>query len=229
MKFACDESVTDSMIEESLSLFERISKQAIDRCMQRVRKNYPKLASSLRGIGGFDVENAGAHYRWHIELWNKCRVSVTEKLEVHITCAGLARPQNEYHIERFIADLCTPSNIELVLGLSVGYNVFVSHGICHALETHRPSVRDRYNGFVTDYVGNTFEVTAHESVCLYPSGRWLGETLKQTNRMNVDYLMRNYGRYVNTDTRYLEYDGKQVSISRDRTFGRELVMIGSAT
>jgi hypothetical protein len=41
--------------------------------------------------------------------------------------------------------------------------------------------------------------------------------------------MRNYGRYVNTDTRYLEYDGKQVSISRDSTFGRELVAIGKSS
>jgi hypothetical protein len=155
-------------------------------------------------------------------------VSVTKKLEVHITCAGLARPKNEYHIERFIADLSTQDNIERVLGLSVGYNVFVSHGICHALESHRPSVRARYNGFVTDYVGNTTEVTAHESVCLYPSGRWLGETLKQTNRMNVDYLMRNYGRHVNTDTRYLCYDGENAFIERDSMFGREVVVMGGS-
>lgn len=228
MKFACDKSVTDAMIEESLALFERISKQAIDRCMKRVRKNYPKLASSLRGIGGFDVENAAAHYRWHIEFWNKCRVSVTEKLEVHITCAGLARPKDEYHIERFIADLSTPDNIERVLGLSVGYNVFVSHGICHALESHRPSVRARYNGFVTDYVGNTVEVTAHESVCLYPTGRWLGETLKQANAMSVNYLLREYGRMVNTDVRYLQFDGTNAYIEKDSVYGREVAVMGGS-
>ena len=229
MKFACDTSITDTMIEESLQVFERISKQAIDRCMERVRRNYPKLASSLRGIGGFEVENAGARYKWHIELWNKCRVSVTEKLEVHITCAGLARPKGAYQIERFIADLSTSDNIAWVLGLSVGYNVYVSHGICHALETHRPSVRARFDEVITDYLGNSAKVTAHESVCLYPTGRWLGETLKQSNRMNVDYLMRKYARHVNTDTRYLEYDGTQASVSKDGIFGREIVAIGGST
>jgi len=229
MKFACDDSITDAMIEESLHVFEVVSKQAIDRCMVRVRNNYPKLASSLRGIGGFEVENEGKHYKWHIEMWNKCRVSVTEKLEVHITCAGLARPHGKYHIERFIADLSTRYNIERVLELSVGYNVFVSNEICHALETHRPSVRDRYNASVTDYLGSTSNVDVHESVCLYPTGRWLGETLKQANSMSVEYLQRVYGRNVNTDIKYLQFDGENAFIECDSSYGKKVIMMGGST
>lgn len=229
MKFACADSVTDADIEEALAVFEDVSKRAIDRCMERVRRNYPKMASTLRGIGGFEVENRGRHYRWHIEMWNKCRVSVTEKLEVHITCAGLARPRDEYHIERFIADLSTYDNIERVLQLCVGYNVYVSHGICHALEAHRPSVADRYVGTVKDYNGCICAVDVHESVCLYPTGRWLGETLKQANAMTVEFLRREYGRYVDCSTYYLVHDGGKAIVERDSSFGREVVMMGDST
>ena len=57
-------------------------------------------------------------------------------------------------------------------------------------------------------MGNTSHVYAHQSIALYPSSRWLGETLKLTNRLSVEYLEDEYNRIVDTDTRYVERDDK---------------------
>lgn len=226
MKISCDEDVTDKEISEALDVFERISKSAIDVTMERVRKNHPKLASSLRGIGGFEIENEGNHYVKHIELWNKCRCSISKDKHVHITCAGLSRPHDQYHIERFMQDLCRQGyEEEDVLKLCVGFNVFVSHAVCHALEGKRPQCTDIFRGTVRDYQGRAYDVFAHESVALYSAGRWLGETLKQQNRMTVNYLERRYGRVIDTRNRYLFYDGTMAELCTDGASGYETLML----
>ena len=90
MKCACDADVTDDELEAALEPIAVASKNAINVAMRRVRKTFPKMASTLNGIGSFDIENRGHHYDTHIELWNKCRVSFDGK--AHVTCAGLRRP-----------------------------------------------------------------------------------------------------------------------------------------
>lgn len=229
MKISLDESITDEMLSDSLKVFEDISKRAIDATMQRVRKLYPKQASTLRGIGGFEIENEGSHYVLHIELWNKCRVSIDGGNGVHITCAGLPRPSDRYHIERFIRELvsqgCDP---ERVLQLSVGYNVHVCNQLCHTLEAHRPSARERVVGKVTDYLGNECDVNVHEVECLYPMGRWLGETLKQQNMQTVAYLQRKYNRHVDTRTRRLMVEGGTIEIAVEDGAGLTTLMIGDS-
>lgn len=207
MKISFDENITDEMIEDSLSIFEDMSKRAIDSVMQRVRKLYPKQASTLKGIGGFEIENAGNHYVKHIELWNKCRCSIDAQSGVHITCAGLSRPNERYHIERYIRDLLESGyDAGSVLQMCVGYNVFVCPELCHALEGHKPSASDTIKRCVTDYRGKTASVDVHEVTCLYPIGRWLGETLKRDNANTCEFLKREYNRDVPTNVRRLYYD-----------------------
>lgn len=207
MKISFDENVTDEMIEDSLSVFEVMSKRAIDSVMQRVRNLYPKQASTLKGIGGFEIENEGNHYVKHIELWNKCRCSIDAKSGVHITCAGLSRPNDRYHIERYIRDFLECGyDASSVLQMCVGYNVFVCPELCHALEGHKPSASDTIKGCITDYLGVTTTVDVHEVTCLYPIGRWLGETLKKDNANTCEFLKREYGRDVPTNVRKLYYD-----------------------
>lgn len=204
MKISFDETVTDSDIDESLRVFGEISETARNVTMQRVRRLYPKQASSLRGVGGFEIENAGNHYRCHVELWNKCRCSVAADSTVHITCAGLSRPSDRYHIERFMHDFIQSGyKDEDVLRLCVGYNVFVCHQICHALEGHRPKPTDKVSETIEDYEGSKADITAHEVVCLYPVGRWLGETMKRDNRATVEYLSKVYDRGVDVAVRRL--------------------------
>ena len=230
MKISFDYDVTDRMIGKSLEMFSAISKQAIDRTMERVRRLYPKQASSLKGVGGFEIENEGNHYEWHIELWNKCRCSIDSDKHVHITCAGLSRPTDRYHIERFMGDLLRSGNKEEdVLTMCIGFNVFVEHGICHALEGHRPGVKDRFVGEVHDHNGRTSAVDVHEVICLYPIGRWLGETIKQANMQSVKYLENKYNRYVDTTTRMLYAHENFIEVCVQAENGLETVMIGDRT
>lgn len=227
MKIAFDQDVTDKEIEESLAIFERISKQAIDTTMQRVRRLYPKQASSLRGIGGFEIENEGNHYEWHIELWNKCRCSVERNGIVHITCAGLCRPKDNYNVELFIQDLLRLGyEADYVLNMSIGYNVFVSPTVANALAGRKPSANDRFRGNVVDYTGKKAFVDCHEVTCLYPIGRWLGETLKRDNLGTVNFLKDFYGREVDTRIRKLYYDGREFEVTVETEHGEETVMIG---
>ena len=229
MKISFDKKITDKKISDSLSIFEQISKQAIDLVMQRVRKLYPKQASSLRGIGGFEIENEGKHYVKHIELWNKCRCSIDDKSGVHITCAGLSRPNDRYHMERFIRDLLEQGNdADALLQMCVGYNVFVSPELCHALEGHKPKSTDTIKTTIRDYLGVETEVDIHEVTCLYPIGRWLGETLKKDNEATCVFLEKHYGRKVNTNTRKLYYDTNTgiIEVCEEKGMTTETIFLG---
>lgn len=229
MKISFDDCISDELIAKSLEVFEIASKRAIDSVMKRVRKLYPKQASTLRGVGGFTIENEGNHYVSHIELWNKCRVSVDGSGGVHITCAGLPRPRDRYHMERFIGDFIRNGiPAERVLKLSLGYNVFVGNGLCHTLESHRPRPTDRYRGEIYDYRGRSGYVECHESPCLYPVGRWVGETLKRDNANTVSFLKEFYGREVDTTIRYMRVDGYTIEICRETEFGMETIAMGES-
>lgn len=204
VKVSCDADVTDDDVEAAMKPLAVASKSAIDACMKRLRKNFPKLASTLKGIGSFEIENRGNHYELHYELWNKARVSFDGR-KTHITCAGLPRPIGLYTIESFMDELIGAGNSpEKVLTETVGFDTFVSNAISHTLEHHKPKPEDIYVGEVTDYGGVTTHVRCHQSVALYPAPRWLGETLKLTNRLSVEFLERKYGRTVDSATRYLE-------------------------
>ena len=228
MKMACNYDVTDKDLEDALQPIADASKNAITECMARLRKNFPELASSLRGIGGFEIENAGNHYVTHYEMWNKARVSWDGK-HVHITCAGLPRPIGQYHIETFLEELINAGyEPERVFEECLGFDTFVYNDISHTLEHHKPQPTDIFSGEVTDYLGEKCRVYTHESTALYPAGRWLGETLKSTNRLTVDYLRNIYGRKIDTRARYISHTNSsgRAELWRDTEFGPQLVMRG---
>lgn len=222
MKCACDADVTDDELEAALEPIAVASKNAINVAMRRVRKTFPKMASTLNGIGSFDIENRGHHYDTHIELWNKCRVSFDGK--AHVTCAGLRRPIGQINMETVITELAKHYPIDYVLQETIGYNVFVEPSVSHALEKHQPRANSRYDKDVTDCNGITRHVTSHQSPALYPAGRWLGETLKATNLSSVTYLRDVYGREVDTTCRYVGTDGNRIWVKRDGDNGIETIM-----
>lgn len=226
VKVSCDADVSDADIEAAMKPIGDAAKQAIDRCMSRLRKNFPDLASTLKGIGSFEIENRGKHYVLHYELWNKARVSFDGK-STHITCSGLPRPIGLYTIESFMDELIQAGyRPELVLQESLGFDTFVSNSISHTLEHHKPQPTDIYSGIVTDYRGVAENVFCHQSTALYPAPRWLGETLKLTNRLSVEFLEREYGRTVDTATRYLERDkvSGKAKLLKDTDNGIKVVM-----
>ena len=222
MKVSTDEDITDSMLLEALEPLARASKDAIDRAQTRVRKLWPEMASDLKGIGGFDLEPASrerTRYDEHMDVWNKARVSVVDGCS-HITCAGLSRPDGAYHIETYIDELLRQGHAFAQVAPAVlGYNVEVSHGICHALQQHRPLIEDRYIGDVTDYLGRKSRIDLPQAVALYPVSRELGETVKRANAENVRYLEAVYGREVDTRDRVLTHDGGRARIEVAGEYG----------
>lgn len=204
VKVACDPDVTDEDLLRALRPLAIASKAAIDKVQTRVRERYPQLASTLDGIGSFDIEDcgdSGTRWAFHMEAWNKARVSCDEHGHSHITCAGLSRPDGAYTIESFIDELLRNSSADMIFPQVLGYNVFVDNAIGHGLQRTQPLPQERFHARVTDHMGRICEVDCYEAVALYPMGRWLGETDMPANRENVEYLLRHHGRVVDTGER----------------------------
>lgn len=219
LKIRCDATVTDSVLLDCLTPLHDAVETAINHTMRRVRATAPDMASTLDHIGKFEVEDCGGATRYarHMELWNKARVSLDTTGRVHITCAGLPRPDGAYTAEDFIRDLMESGcDFADVVRMALGYDVLVSYEICHTLQRNRPHVWDRYVGVVTDYRGETARVDVPEAIALYPSGRWLGESDKQANGENIAYLRNVYNRNVETTPRELVIqDGNPKIVSID--------------
>lgn len=206
LKIRCDADVSDADLLDSLRPLHDAIETAINRTMRRVRVTAPDMASTLEHIGKFEVEDCGGATRYvqHMELWNKARVSLDCRGRVHVTCAGLPRPDGAYTIEEFLHDLMAAGHgFAEAATMSLGYDVLVDYDICHTLQRNRPHVWDRYVGNVTDYRGGTTHVDVPEAIGLYPSGRWLGESDKQANEENIAYLQNTYNRRVETTPREL--------------------------
>lgn len=201
MKVSCDESITNDELSEALEPIAIASKKAIDVTQERIREIYPDIASTLDGIGSFDIEKCGDTYRYkkHIEYWNKARVSLDSNDKFHVTFAGLSRPEGIYNIDNALNDFIKAGySIENILQKVLGYNIYVDNSICHALERTSPKSNDIYCDYVTDYLGNTYKVDSTEAIALYNVGRLLGDTLRVTNACNV-----NYNKHIYKDFRLL--------------------------
>lgn len=219
LKISCADDVADAELLDALEPLHAAIENAINLTMRRVRNTAPDMASTLDHIGKFEVEDCGGATRYaeHVELWNKARVSLDMSGRVHVTCAGLPRPDGVYTIEDCIEDImCMGHGFAETVRLALGYDVLVDYEICHTLQRNRPHVWDRYVGTVTDYRGATCHVDAPEAIALYPSGRWLGESDKQANGENLSYMARIYNKHVETTPRELIVrDGKPMIVSID--------------
>lgn len=219
LKISCGDDVTDTELLDALEPLHTAIENAINRTMRRVRTTAPDVASTLDHIGKFEIEDCGGGTRYveHVELWNKARVSLDMAGCVHVTCAGLPRPDGVYTIEDFMREIIRAGHgFAEVVRLTLGYDVLVDYEICHTLQRSRPHVWDRYVGAVTDYRGVTHHVDAPEAIALYPSGRWLGESDKQANGENIAYMLSTYNRNVETTPRELIVrDGRPMIVSID--------------
>ena len=219
LKISCADDVTDTELLDALEPLHTAIENAINLTMRRVRNTAPDMASPLDHLGKFEVEDCGGTTRYaeHVELWNKARVSLDMSGRVHVTCAGLPRPDGVYTIEDCIEDIMRMGHgFAETVRLALGYDVLVDYEICHTLQRNRPHVWDRYVGTVTDYRGATCHVDVPEAIALYSSGRWLGESDKQANGENLAYMRDVYNRDVETLPRELVVrDGRPMIVSID--------------
>lgn len=208
MKVSCDELITDDDLLRALEPLHTAITRAINLTMERVREEYPQYASNLKNIGCFEVESCGTakRYKLHMEAWNKARISIDSDNKVHLTCAGLPRPDGMYTIENFANDMLLSYPPEKVLPLCLGYNEFVKPCLSFSLETHHPKPTDVFDSWVTDYRGIKRHVVAHESNALYAAARVLGDLNKSVNRDSITYVMNEYNRNIDDREKILDLD-----------------------
>ena len=206
IKVRCDLDVTVDDILGALEPLHVAITEAIALSMGRLRETWPDKASTLDHVGCFEIERArgskSPFYALHMEAWNKARVSVTQEGHAHITCAGLSRPEGAYTIEHWLSDMqARGHDLRKLLPLVLGYNVTITHDVCHALEHRKPLYSAIYEDDVTDYLGRTSHVRTHEAIALAPTNRKMGDTLKHVNEDNVRWIRDMCGREVDTDER----------------------------
>jgi hypothetical protein len=112
-----------------------------------------------------------------------------------------------YNIEDALNYLTNKYGFEKAVD-AIGYNVFVDNSISHCLERTYPDADSIIDMDITDYNGVQSHVMVPEAIALYPAGRWLGESDKESNRDNIEYIKRTYNRRVEADTRVLSYNGQ---------------------
>lgn len=212
LKCRLDEDVTDEEILAALEPLHRAADWCLERGYQRARSNYPGAYVHMTGVGHYDIEDCGTdaagrpvhRYAWHIELWNKCRVSIDAGGHAHVTCAGLSRPRGSYTIEDWIEDAARHRGAEWALAHGLGYNCLVRNNLCHMLGRSHPTPDEMFDEDVTDYTGRTEHVTEPMAVCLYDIDKMIGDTATGQNIETLNWLHVKYGREPDTSFRILE-------------------------
>ncbi len=231
VKMACDGSITDDAICKALCPIAKAAAESIAKCTARAKEAFPELASNMDGVGSFDVEvcdkeTGATRYLQHMEAWNKARISFDGK-HCHVTCAGLSRPENGFHIETFCDTLVKAGYpFYQIAPLVLGYNVHVQNEVCHALQKKKPKVCERFEDDIADHMGNVAHVDTHQAIALYPVERILGETFKQSNHRSLLY-MKEQGFEPEQMDRFICCDGKTASIKVFTENGIETYIEGS--
>ena len=171
---------------------------------RRLRKLFPDLASGLDDIGCFEVENEKEFYAHHMECWNKARISYDSK-GMHITCAGLSRPQGKYNIEDAANELMLRYGFDKAAKMVLNFDNWINPELSHSLGHSIPDIADRFRGEITDYTGNAISVDEYRSIALYPIGRMLGDSSNNANAFTIDYI----GDRIKKGRTILGYDGKE--------------------
>lgn len=206
--------VNPDTLLDALAPLHRAIHKAIDLTQRRNRTLHSDLAATLRDVGFFEVENKEP-YPYHIELWNKARVSVDGQNLAHVTMAGLPRPRDLYNAELFINECIAAKGVEWALANCIGYSYYYGNALTHTLERTHPKKSDMLNCSVVDYKGEASDVCTYEAIALYPCGRWIGEIDKRANSDNMKYLKDVFNRIVFKGVFMVDYINGVVQLTLD--------------
>lgn len=214
LKIRLDPDVTDDELMDALKPLHDAADWCLDRGYARSRMNYPGAYIEMPGVGHFDLEDCGqnadgstAHrWAWHMELWNKARVSIDGAGHASVTCAGLSRPKGTYTMTDWYEDAAKARGAEWALTHGLGYNVLVRNSLCHMLGRTAPKPTDVFDEDVADYMGTIEHVTRPEAVCLYNVDKMIGDPATGETVENLHWLETRYGRRPLTSFRILAAD-----------------------
>lgn len=191
LKISTSKEITDEMIINALKPLHKATKNSIDIVQKDIRNNHKQYASDLKDLGNFEIETYDggkySRYKKHIELWNKCRVSIDYNNKVHITAAGVARPSGKYNLENLANDMITKYDEDEILQLICSYNTFYDASISYMLNHRKPDYTSIFEYNVKDYNELNYRVHEYESIALQETSKKIGETTKLCNIENIRY------------------------------------------
>lgn len=197
LKIACDDTVTDTEIMQALEPLHNAITASINKVQERYRELYPEFTSTLKNVGCFEIETSEAErYKYHMEYWNKARITIDKADKVHLTFAGLPTKGKGITIIDVLQKVYDKYGVKACFEV-LGYNVEICEEISHTLEHKIPKSEEKLNREVTDYQGNTCNLNLYQCIALYPTSRVIGSTMSIVNKENVEYL-KNRG--LNIDT-----------------------------
>lgn len=190
IKASLTQDITNEQLLDALKPLHEATTKSIDWCTERARSLFPQFASSLKGVGTFDIEDCGGarRYAQHVEFWNKARASLDVRGKVHLTCAGVSALEGAANADYVIESVMKQGmSFEKACGLVLGYGSFLTNPVCHMLQRVRPNVSEMIEEPVTDYLGHTCMVISHQSIALYECGRLLGSAAEKANVSSINY------------------------------------------
>lgn len=207
---------TENEVMRVLSPLHNSITNAINRTQKRIRECYPDMASTLEGVGCFEIENSGEHYKTMCEYWTKCRMYQNSEGMFEITCAGLIQPEGKIGLVDVANKMLNDGyDATYIYHTLIRYNTELGENISHFNNCSMPKPGEIFSGEVVDYLGNKSFVEEYRSPAIFPDTFVVGGTSSFKVMNTLDYLDRYYDRHVDISGTIIEQSDDKVQIYKN--------------
>lgn len=160
---------------------------------QRCETQYPSAFDTLDGIGYYRLEYVTDKF---CAGWNKAYI-YEDPHGMHVTLAGVKTATEQVFEEAdnsytaLANELRQRHSFGKVCNLLLGYNVSIEHAITKAQVFEYPAFGSRFEGRVTDYLGNTNDICEPLTVARHPLGITLGNTFDPDTFADMEKARQN--------------------------------------
>lgn len=206
MKIALHDGVQPHQLLESLKPLHDASDRLFTRGYADIRNKFEKMYHDMPDMGHFTIEKCGnaLTYSYHMELWNKCRISIDTQNKPHVTCAGLAKSKDTIDIEDVYFNMIRSHGAEWALKHGIDYNTIIPANIAHNMGRTTPKSCQKTELTVTDYNGEIYNFNGYEAIGLYEIGKTLGDLTAPENLETLLYLKMKYKRDINVLMKWID-------------------------
>lgn len=206
LKIALKCGLTPQDVLKALTPLHNAADTIMENDYITVRETFPYLVKPMMGIGHFTIEKIGNDYvvPWHIELWNKCRVSVDTHMKPKIVCAGLIQTEKGVDINDVYCNMIKAHGVEWSLTHGIGYGVVIPPHIAHNVARTQVKSINIVDFNSVDYQGEIESLHVHEVYALFNAQLQLADISNSENLETIMYIHYHYGRKLETRTRFLD-------------------------
>lgn len=199
-------------ILKALEPLHEAVRAAIDLESRRLRDTYPALASDLENVGEFGFENDGEPYQAAWEAWSKCRALLDEQGHIHVTAAGIPRHGGIGYEEALNRLYRAGNEFGDIMRCAMSWDVTLSGSICRNIGRRTPRATDTVDRKVTDYLGVTEYVAAHQAVDFTNVTTTIGTSMASLNRETISWLAEHTGSLYEFRPRYMDVEDGRIVI-----------------